>query len=90
MKIVDKTKEEFDEDDQKAFLQEISILQRAKEMSDFLVYAIDVRETTKEIYIMMEYMNGGELFDYIFTSEAGALRLNGMRWMGLMRLDGLI
>ena len=40
-------------------------------MSDFLVYAIDVRETTKEIYIMMEYMNGGELFDYIFTSEAG-------------------
>jgi hypothetical protein len=40
-------------------------------MSEFLVFAIDVRETTKEIYIMMEYMNGGELFDYIFTSEAG-------------------
>jgi len=51
VKIVDKTKEEFDE-----------------------VFAIDVRETVNEIYIMMELMNGGELFDYIFSSDAGCLK----------------
>lgn len=53
---MDKTTDEFDEDDQKAFIQEIKILQKTKELSDYLVSAIDVRETVKEIYIMMTTM----------------------------------
>jgi serine/threonine protein kinase len=47
--------------------REIKILKKIKHPS--IVQLYEIVETDEEIYLIMEYCNGGELFDYIVSKQ---------------------
>lgn len=52
-----------DQKDVERITREIKILKKVRHPNVIQLY--EIIETEKELYMIMEYCNGGELFDYI-------------------------
>jgi 5'-AMP-activated protein kinase catalytic alpha subunit len=62
VKILEKDKI-HDQKDVERITREIKILKKVRHPNVIQLY--EIIETEKELYMIMEYCNGGELFDYI-------------------------
>ena len=62
IKILEKDKI-HDQKDVERITREIKILKKVRHPNVIQLY--EIIETEKELYMIMEYCNGGELFDYI-------------------------
>lgn len=62
IKILEKDKI-HDQKDVERITREIKILKKVRHPNVIQLY--EIIETEKELYMIMEYANGGELFDYI-------------------------
>jgi len=62
IKILEKDKIQ-DNSDVNRIAKEIEILKKLRHPNIIMLY--EIIETEKELYLIMEYANGGELFDYI-------------------------
>ena len=62
VKILEKDKI-HDQKDVERITREITILKKVRHPNVIQLY--EIIETEKELYMIMEYCNGGELFDYI-------------------------
>ena len=67
IKILDKSRLLEDENDILRFKKEISILKKLRHKNIIQLY--EVMESKKSLYIVMEYCEGGELFDYIVKKK---------------------
>ncbi len=67
IKILDKTKFFKDEEDINRVQKEISILKKLKHKNIIQLY--EIMESKKNLYIVMEYCEGKELFDYIVKKK---------------------
>ena len=67
IKILDKTKMLEDEDDIKRVQKEINILKKLRHKNIIQLY--EIMESKKNLYIVMEYCEGRELFDYIVMKK---------------------
>ncbi len=67
IKILDKTKIIEDNDDIKRLEREISILKKNRYKNIIQLY--EIMESRKNLYLVMEYAEGKELFDYIVTKN---------------------
>lgn len=76
IKILDKTKMNEEEDDFFRVQKEISVLKKMRHKNIIQLY--EIMESVKNIYLVMEYCEGKELFDYIVMkkqlTEAEALK----------------
>jgi len=70
VKVVDKESGDWDEDSIASFRTEIKVLGMLAECAN-LVSSLDVRESLNHIYITMDLIEGGELFDAIMDSPEG-------------------
>lgn len=62
IKILEKDKIQ-DNSDVNRIAKEIEILKKLRHPNIIMLY--EIIETEKELYLIMEYATGGELFDYI-------------------------
>ena len=67
IKIIDKEEIFYEEINKKRLLIEISILKKVRHKNIIKLY--EIMETPQTIYLVMEYCNNGELFDYIVSKE---------------------
>jgi len=67
IKIIDKEVLFIEEINKKRLLLEISILKKVRHKNVIKLY--EIMETPQAIYLVMEYCNTGELFDYIVSKE---------------------
>ena len=63
IKIIDKEEIFEDEINRKRLISEISLLKKVRHKNIIKLY--EIMETPETIYLVMEYCNNGELFDYI-------------------------
>lgn len=67
IKILDKTKMVDDEDDIKRVQKEINILKKLRHKNIIQLY--EIMESKRNLYIVMEYCEQKELFDYIVMKK---------------------
>ena len=67
IKIIDKEELFSEEVNKKRLLLEISILKKVRHKNIIKLY--EIMETPETIYLVMEYCNNGELFDYIVSKD---------------------
>ena len=67
IKIIDKEELFAEEINKKRLLLEISILKKVRHKNIIKLY--EIMETPQTIYLVMEYCNTGELFDYIVSKD---------------------
>ena len=67
IKIMDKQQILSDELNKERVLSEIAILKIVRHNNIIKLY--EVMETPQKIYLVMEYCDGGELFDYIVSKQ---------------------
>ena len=63
IKIIDKEEIFEEEINRKRLISEISLLKKVRHKNIIKLY--EIMETPETIYLVMEYCNNGELFDYI-------------------------
>ena len=67
IKIIDKEELFAEEENKKRLFLEISILKKVRHKNIIKLY--EIMETPATLYLVMEYCNNGELFDYIVSKD---------------------
>ena len=67
IKVIDKEELFSEEENKKRLLLEISILKKVRHKNIIKLY--EIMETPQTIYLVMEYCNSGELFDFIVSKD---------------------